>query len=293
MPYYEIAEKIAQIFTSVTMHIIIVVFSILMFIFVKMGSGKKGRYLTYLSISWAIMGLMYLLSGIGKYLIIVKSYRWQFHITLGKIFEVLDTTLSITNSCFLIIAWYLMRDYRREKEAGIENPLPTMSKPFISSIFALGTSMIALLIIVSLKVEDKNAMLPLNVLDVVIAAVAIILIGIELLRIHVIIEPEEGDIFRKDLIRHIFKVFTFVLYLAWAILQLCHLIPKITKIEYPHFFFDYPSGVLYTLMAILKIMCATTAVILIIHSLPSYRWPHKQIRILDKKKDERKRPKRA
>ena len=273
-------QQSAQIFSSVSIQIVVVLISILMFNFVKRGSGTKGRYLTHLAISWGIMGCMYLLTAVFEI-----NFGSQFQEIYKQIWNIIDPVLSITNSGFLITAWYMMRDYRIEQEMGVENPLPTMSKPFISIVFATGASIIALFIALVGSIEKEYVLPFFKILDVLISATAIILVGIELLKIHIIREPEEGSFFISDRICRIFKKITLTLYLTWGALQLGHII---SQIKNPPDFFIYPTGGLYVLMAILKLSCATTAAILIIHSLPSIKWQHKETKRLRQKKEEEK-----
>ena len=281
-------QQIAQIFSSVSIQIVVVLISILMFIFVKRGSGKKGRYLTHFATSWGIMGTMYLLSAFAEVSGLYVKAGHKSIIIYKQILEVLDPFLSLINAGFLIIAWYMMRDYRIEQEGGVENPLPTMSKPFISTIFASGASIISLFITLMVNITPRVTII-FNIIDVLISMVAIILIGNELSKIPIIKEPGEGSFFISDKSCLKFKRLTFILYLVWAILQLGHIFSKLIDnnmiiSEILKDFFDYPTGGLYTLMAIFKLSCATTAVILIIHSLPSIRWQHTETKILRQKK---------
>jgi hypothetical protein len=211
---------------------------------------------------------MYLITAVTKI-----NFGKQFQDISQEVWNLVDTVLSLINSGYLIIAWYMMRDFRKEQEQKLDNPLPTMSKPFISIVFATGASIIALFIALVGSINKEYVLPFFKILDVFISAAAIILVGSELLKIKDVREPEEGSFFTSDRWHRKFRILTFILYFIWGAFQLAH---HFSGKAAPGSFFSYPDGIYYSGLAVLKLLCATTAAILILHSLPTVQWKHKQ-----------------
>lgn len=266
---------IDTILASDILQIMVVLICVIIFLYVRLACGKQARYFIHLALAYIGIGAIYIFGG---------STQLWFHFTkrpqtdeIKSFVLMIESSLSLLNSAFFITAWYLMRDLRLEMEKHPQTAEPTMSKPFASSVVGTLVVGIAAYIGMAHLVIQNYYLLMIHVgIDVMLGAIVAALVGSEFLLIKLLPEKEEGSLFGWWEPSHfIFRIVTFLLFLAFGLSQFGALA---THLKLETKVFEFPTGAAYQLLAILRILCAGAAVILGLHSLPSVRWKHKQVK---------------
>ena len=276
----DMCECIECIFFSSALQIVIVAISILIFLYVRLAIGPVGRYLIHLAFSWGVVGVTY---GVRCFICFCSAFM---HIPLGDtgtvLSQVIDSTLSLVSSALLVTAWYMMRDVRIEMRTQPRDPRPTMSKSFLSGVILLWTMLISTYIsLVFLIIQNPHLTIVLVLIDVVISAIALVLVGWEFALMPY--RPDEsGTLFVSHWFHLAFRIVTFLVYLLMAILQIGYIVSilaagPLNQVlgEAVRKSFQYPGGPFYYFLAVLKLLCAATGAILVMHAFPSVRWRHR------------------
>jgi hypothetical protein len=254
---------------AASLHVVVVAICVMMFVYARFVCGPRARYAAHLASGWGVLGVMYLLAAA------FPTLRDELPPGAEATWRVIDSTMSFISSAFLLSSWYLMRDERFEERAGAPNPMPTMSKAFVSVLFITVTGVVSTFIGVIEKVSANPLLLYLlSALDVTFAAITIIMVGAELAKVRLVQDPGQGPLFVHARAHSLFKVLTLVLFLVWGGLQFGYLWSFKAEAGST---FSYPEGSFYTWLAMLKFLCATSAVVLIVHALPTVHWRHEQL----------------
>ena len=266
-------DNFDRILAASTLQLVVVLLCVLWFLYLRWALGERARYLAHLAAGWFTMGVMYgVHPAVCRYFAAINTNPGA---EAQSLWRVVDSTLSLVSSSFLITVWYMMREVRQEKRRGVKDPMPTMSKDFLGKLIAALATVIGAYIALA---SSLLASWPLRVLftgiDVVFAALAVSFVGWEFANIQLISDKEEGGLFRNPGRHSVFRKVTLVLFLLWGALQLGHLL---SLSKQPLGTFQYPFGGFYNLLGALKVLCAATGGILAMHALPSERWQHKSI----------------
>jgi hypothetical protein len=255
--------------------IVVVLICVIIFLYVRLACGEQARYFVHLAFAYIGIGLIYFFHGVTE----SWSYFTGSHQTSAfkTTIEVVSSSLSILNTMFFFTTWYLMRHLRQEQKIAPQTATATMSNPFASTVIGvLATAVATYIATVNLMIQNGQMLFRIfSGLDISLAAASIALVGWEFLWITRIRNHEEGSLFDSNITHRIFCVLTFVLFLAFSLLQFSFFFSIIP--QEPPRIFKFPTGEAYYWLAALRILCAGAAAMLGLHALPSARWKHKQL----------------
>lgn len=261
-----------EVILAAALQAVIVAICVALFIYVRLGLGRRARYAAHLAAGWGFMGLAYV-----SYPVIFSFSKAPPTGTPGQSWVVISSAMSLISSAFMLAAWYMMRDQRLEERSGAPEPLPTMSKQFVSFLIFSLNIVIAVFFAFLTKGEFKTVELILMLIDVSVACMAYFLVGLELFQMRLFSDPQEGSFFPERWAHTSFRWITLLIFATWGVMQFPVVWGKFYVNQGPAPFFKFPTGHWYTWLAVVKLLCGTCAAILIMHALPSVRWKHKQI----------------